>query len=203
MTSGLPYNFLDLVNVMSSIKDNVFNNLNCHQVGTIQSFDPDSQTAVVTINTKRLVALNPNQWEDYSPLIDCPVIISGNKDQRITFPINSGDECLILFNDREIDNWLSKGGSQPFTIGRTHDFSDAIILVGLRNSNNTLPTYNNEAIELNNSDTCKLSIYNDHIEIIGSITSLNDIISGTVSLQNHTHNYLLNGHLTSTTPPLS
>ena len=83
----------------------------------------------------------------------------------LTFPINQGDECIILFNDREIDNWYGQGGSQAFTTHRTHDYSDAIVIVGLRNALKALTTYNNEAIELNYNDTSKVSIYQDKINI--------------------------------------
>jgi len=197
---GVPLHLTDLAEVMEYVKENINNNLNCHQTGTIQSFDAITQTATVSINSKRLIATNPDTWQNYPLLVDIPVIILGNSTARITLPINQGDECLIFFNDREIDNWYAQGGNPTFSIGRTHDISDAVILVGLRNSTKALSTYNNEAIELNNGDTVKLSIYSDHIEITGTLNSLNDIIAGTISLQNHTHTTTTEGMPTS--PPI-
>ena len=70
MTQGLPFYFSTLSQSVIDAKENIFNNLNCHMVGTIQSFDPITQLATVTINTKRLIALNPDVWVDYPPLIN-------------------------------------------------------------------------------------------------------------------------------------
>jgi len=197
---GIPFHFSDITEALEFVKASINDNLNCHQTGTIQSFDTTTQTATVSINTKRHISTNPDVWVDYPLLVDCPVIILGNNVTRITLPINQGDECLIFFNDREIDNWYAQGGNPTFSIGRTHDISDAVVLVGLRNATKALPTYNNDAIELNNGDTVKLSIYSDHIEITGTMNSMSDIISGTISLQNHTHTTGVIGMPTS--PPI-
>jgi len=79
--------------------------------------------------------------ENYPPLIDVPVLVLGGGNGAITFPIQQGDECIILFNDRELDNWFQNGGVQTYSTSRTHDLSDGIALVGLRSLPNVLNNY--------------------------------------------------------------
>jgi hypothetical protein len=56
----------------------------------------------------------------------------------ISLPITTGDTCLILFNDRDIDTWWYSGESNVPPSGRAHSLSDAIVLVGVRNQANAI-----------------------------------------------------------------
>jgi hypothetical protein len=56
-------------------------------------------------------------------------------------PIQEGDECLVLFNDRDMDNWYSGSSSSGVATPRLHSFSDGIILVGLSSLNNSWLVY--------------------------------------------------------------
>src|ERR1700743_1822688 len=90
---------------------------NCHHIGTIQTFDPELQTAQATINyTKTFLQVdsigNTNiATPDYPVLIDCPCIVLGGGGGYLSFPIEAGDECLILFNDRDMSNWYGTGST--------------------------------------------------------------------------------------------
>ncbi|CAK9250669.1 unnamed protein product [Sphagnum jensenii] len=71
-------------------------------------------------------------------------------------PIAQGDQCLILFNDRSIDNWFTSGQVQPLASSRLHSFSDGIALVGLNYLNNgvtKLTNYDSTRAVLRNSTT--------------------------------------------------
>ncbi|ALD79411.1 Phage-related protein [Citrobacter portucalensis] len=48
----------------------------------------------------------------------------------LTFPVNPGDECLLVFSDRCIDFWWQNGGVQEAVDPRQHDLSDAFAIVG-------------------------------------------------------------------------
>jgi hypothetical protein len=143
----------DLVNL---VKKDIFLSLNCHHVGTIQTFDSANQTATATINYKRtyfkpdpITGGSVPYLVDYPLLLDCPVICLGGGAASLRFPITTGDECLILFNDRDIDNWLSTSStSSGVATTRLHSFSDGIILVGVRSVSNVLESYSNSAVEL-------------------------------------------------------
>lgn len=128
--------------------------INCHQVGEIVSFDPDSQTAEVQIKMSYLIN---GEIREYPLLIDCPCIILAGGDGALTMPITAGDSCLVLFNDRDMDNWYSGGQTMPPRTDRMHDFADAIALVGLRNKQNKLSGFLANGTELKyGSSTIKL-----------------------------------------------
>ncbi len=49
----------------------------------------------------------------------------------------------MLFSDRAIDNWLAQGDGQPPPIGRLHDLTDCIAIVGIdSNPNASIPPVN-------------------------------------------------------------
>jgi len=128
--------------------------LNCHNVGTIESFDPVFQTAKVSINyTKAYLKIddvgNANVLPDVYPvLVDCPCIVVGGGSGYLSFPIEPGDECLVMFNDRDMDNWYSGSSNSITATGRLHAFTDAIVLVGLRSRANAIMGYDGEAVTL-------------------------------------------------------
>jgi hypothetical protein len=119
---------------------------NCHHIATIQTFDPLTQTATVTINysktflqaDKGIISTALNQ---YPPIDDVPVIFLGGGDANLTFPVGVGDECILLFNDRDIDNWFSGSTSTPPNTARLHSFTDAVALVGLRSLANVIKNF--------------------------------------------------------------
>ena len=41
-------------------------------------------------------------------------------------------ECILLFNDREIETWFINGGSNIQAYPRMHDLTDAVAIVGIR-----------------------------------------------------------------------
>lgn len=143
-----------LATLMDLQKKNTMMQINCHQVGEIVSFNPDKQTAEVQI--KMSLEIN-GEIKQYPLLIDCPCIILSGGEGALTMPISAGDSCLVLFNDRDIDNWYAGGQTMPPRTGRLHDFSDAIALVGLRNKKNQISGYFAQGTELKyGSSTIKL-----------------------------------------------
>ncbi len=69
---------------------------------------------------------------DYPVLVRVPVIVLNGGGGYTTYPIFSGDQCLLMFCDRDIDLWLEKGvTNSPPNSDRIHDLSDAVALVGL------------------------------------------------------------------------
>lgn len=136
----------DLTDVIEGAIDDLFYKFNCHRIGKIESFDPQEQTATISLVDKGVIS---GQLVTYSPLIECPIVTITGQKGGVTYPINTGDSCLVFFNDRDMDNWLVNGlaPQQPNT-QRAHDFADAIALVGVRNQINKITNYNNSATEL-------------------------------------------------------
>jgi hypothetical protein len=121
-----------LADLMIKIKQDVFYSMNCVQIGKIESYNSLSNTAVIAINFKRLLA--DGSELNYPLLQDCPVVMLGGSGARLSFPIAKGDECLILFNDRNIDDWHYSGQKRVPPDGRAHSLSDGIAIVGIANA---------------------------------------------------------------------
>lgn len=144
----------DLRSVLNAHRREVFGSLNCHQVGQIVAFDPDLQTATVKIAMNKQVVdytRNPPAYvyKPYPLLTDCPVFFQGGGDKGfLTFPVAVGDPCLILFNDRDLDNWFDGGANTPPNSARLHDLSDGLVLVGFRNKANKLASVDADHAQL-------------------------------------------------------
>ena len=137
MANKTPVDF-DLKALLDLVKLDTMISTNCHGLGTIQSFNSLKQTVQVTMDYKRTIN---NKLVDYPVLIDCPLIISGGGLVTLTFPVTTGDKCLILFNDRDIDNWFLGGVGAPPASDRIHSFSDALALIGPRNLTKLITSY--------------------------------------------------------------
>ncbi|MBW1812136.1 MAG: hypothetical protein JRJ39_00310 [Deltaproteobacteria bacterium] len=113
--------------------------LNCTLIGTVQAFDAVTQTATISVNYKRKVG---ELFVEYPLLLDCPVVILSGGGGYLTFPVATGDTCIVLFCDRDIDAWFDSGQILAPNSDRIHDLSDGIALVGIRSKLNLIETYN-------------------------------------------------------------
>lgn len=134
-----------LASLLALHKEDIMYSINCHQVGEIVSFNSSTQTAEVKIKMLRLMN---GELKEYPILVDCPCIILSGGKGRLTFPIQAGDSCLVLFNDKDIDNWYAGGQTMQPRTSRVHNFADAIALVGARNLQNSISDYLADGTEL-------------------------------------------------------
>lgn len=149
-----------LADLLNLLKKEIFLGLNCCHVGTIQQFTASNQTVYATVNyTKTFFQLNkatglyaPVQI-NYPTLINCPLFVLRGGTTSLTFPITKGDECLLIFNDRDIDNWFANGSTtQPVASSRLHAFNDAFALVGVKSAPNVLTAYDTVRALLTNGN---------------------------------------------------
>lgn len=176
----------DLTDTLELYKKDIFLNLNCHAIGTIQSFDASNQTASATVNYQRtFYQTNPDTavYESYLKpfplLIECPVICLGGGTASLTFPITVGDECLIFFNDRNLDNWFVGNGGGAVATARLHAFSDAVILVGLRNQTRSISNYSTTHAVLQNG-SAQVGVSSTKINITNG-TSLKTVLNNLIN----------------------
>jgi hypothetical protein len=143
------FGLLELLDAMSR---KTMLELNCHAIGIIQSFDPARQVADVHIAYLRTFEDTSTDSGErhipYNVLLDCPCVILRGGKMSVRPPIQAGDECLILFNDRDIDSWFAKSQVGILKTERTHDFTDAIALVGLGSTKNFISAYDPSALEI-------------------------------------------------------
>ncbi len=114
--------------------------------GIIVSFDPETQTASVQPAIKRIFI---DKGAVNLPMcVDVPVAFPGGGDFFLTFPVKPGDECILLFSERAIDNWHVSGNTAPPAEYRLHDLSDGIAIVGLNSQPRKIAGFNATDTEL-------------------------------------------------------
>lgn len=163
--------------------------LNCHAIAQVQEFNSAKQTITATINYQReVVKRNTNgtysvKAQNYPVLSNVPIIILSGGNANLTFPIQKGDDCLILFNDRDMDTWLSSSTIQPPNSNRLHDFSDAVALVGLKPFTKSISAYDATRAKLSNGETY-VGVSDSHVKIANNITTLKEILDDLIDALN-------------------
>jgi hypothetical protein len=149
--------------------------LNCHRIGTIVSFDSTKQTASVQIAA---LAVFGDKTVPYPVLTQCPVFVPSGGNGCLTMPVSPGDSCLVLFNDRDIDNWYESGAVTAPNTARTHDLSDGLVIVGFRHQANPIVDYSVD-VEMRHGtaivgleDSGKISIRNQDTTLKNVLTTL-------------------------------
>ena len=148
----VPSHNFDLADVLDAWKRSIFLDMNCHAVGKVKSFDSKTQIVSVQIvytkqftdieDDSRLSSKIVEKHEKYPILVDCPVMVLKGGGVSLKMPIKSGDECIVLFNDRSIDEWWDSGRNESnLDTNRLHTLTDAIAIVGLSSRPNALSGY--------------------------------------------------------------
>lgn len=175
-----------LTDVLNLHKKNIMQSLNCHAIATVQSFDATKQTITATMNYTQTYFQANSQTGVYNPvlqnypiLLDCPMIIISGGTGALTMPIAAGDECLVLFNDRDMSNWNATGQQGACATNRAHSFSDGIILVGLNSSPNVIQNYDPTRAVLRNG-TAKVGVSPSLVQIANDVTTLKTVLDGLI-----------------------
>ena len=128
--------------------------------GIVESFDATKQTAVVRPVVQRF--FRGQGFKPLPHLFDVPVVFPRGGGFVLTFPVKQGDECILHFAERAIDNWHATGKVSEPSEFRTHDLSDACAVVGVSSLPNVVQNFNTAAVELRSLDgKSVVSIDND------------------------------------------
>lgn len=107
-----------------ALKQEIFSSLHCALPGTVISFDAEKQTAeiqpAVKLGSKTFPALS-----------DVPVFMP------VPFDVNTGDACLVVFADIDIDAWFDTGAASEPHSSRKHSLSDGFAFIGFKTRGNT------------------------------------------------------------------
>lgn len=121
----------DISNVIQFNALKTASELNCMRIATVEEVHYDDLTVTVRLLNKRTLGQNPDgtpNVRDYA-LIRAKICYCN---PFITFPISVGDDCVLLFSDREIESWFINGDTQPVNYQRMHDLTDAFAIFGIR-----------------------------------------------------------------------
>ena len=99
----------------------------------VESFDAATQTATVVPELRRLAVHEDGEEQEISiaPIELVPVMFPRAGGMAITFPVEVGDKCLLVFGERDISGWLQTGEEGVPPAVRKHEYSDAVAILGL------------------------------------------------------------------------
>lgn len=134
---------------------------------------------------------------DSMPVIgDIPIMTPRGGGASLTFPIKAGDECLLIFADRCVDNWWANGGVQKQEEHRMHDLSDGFAIVGPYSQPQRITNWQTDTVELRSNDgqaVIRLNPTTHDIDIVsqGSMTitvkgDLDIMVNGNVRINGQT-----------------
>lgn len=117
----------ELAETLRTLQSSVSSQLRVSMPGIVQSFNADRVTCDIQIGIK---GESGGESTNLSVLTSVPVVFPRGGGITMTFPIKSGDECLLVFGDRCIDFWHQSGDIQETVDERQHDLSDAFAIIG-------------------------------------------------------------------------
>lgn len=144
--ADLPLN-ASINDVLEQVKSNIFSTLNCHNIGRIIEYNAETNTATVETMILRKFY---NEILQPSLIMDVPILTFGTKNARITMPNPVGCYVVLLFMDKNIDNFLETGEQHLSPTDRTHSISDCVALLTIDSSVDEQPLYDDNALTLSN-----------------------------------------------------
>lgn len=123
-------------------------------VGTpciVEAFHADENTVDV-VPVSKYERLDNGEEIDPPLLLHVPVCFIGGGGLFCVFPIQEGDECLVVFCDTSIDDWHELGGTRLPSMDRNHHLSDGVAIFGPRSKPNAINALSNDALEIRNKD---------------------------------------------------
>ena len=124
----------DQEEALRTVFDGMARGLWCAMVCTVTAYDATRGTVQVQPAIQAMVSDEKGNVTPttIAPLSDVPVVYLGGGNFVATFPIQVGDEALVIFADRCIDWWFQYGGVQKPAAPEAHSLSDGFAIIGPR-----------------------------------------------------------------------
>jgi phage baseplate assembly protein gpV len=172
--------------------------LRCALPGIITAFDSTTQLCSVkpAIRLKNVDG-DTVTYIELPILVNVPCVMPVCQNFVITIPVQVGDQCLLIFADRALDNFIVSGNiSNPLMVSedtsapRAHALTDAICIVGFITSQNKVANYSTDAIEIrprNSATTVRVQSDKTIVTTGGQVVTVDGskitMVAGSVSLQ--------------------
>lgn len=190
---------IGLADVLDLNKRQTALSINAVKIGIVRAFDKDTQRADIEVAYKQVKDIledGTRVYQEYPILMDLPVVVLFGGVDFLSLPIQVGDNCLVLFNDNEIDQWAKNGNGGNCSTFRMHDLSDGIALVGIRPLTNSIVGYLANGIRLSHSggnsqvdlkdnlieSIATLFLHNGNMEVTG-----NHLVRGNFTVEGTTY----------------
>ncbi len=160
--------------------------------GIIDSFNPVAVTCSVRPAIKGVMSDHDGELQstELPLLVDVPVVFPRGGGCTLTFPVQPGDECLLVFSDRCIDFWWQSSGVQEPVDPRQHDLSDAFAILGPQSQPKKIGNISTHSTQLRTDDGAAF------IELTPANHAVNVVTSGDLSAQ-------ASGSVTITSPTIT
>ena len=164
--------------------DRIFQKLRVAVPAVVQTFTPGPPPTVsVLIATNELVLTNQGgatvnlqtQGVQLPVLTDVPIVFPRGGGFNLTFPVQPGDEVLLVFSDTSIDEWLQSGGVNNNQVSqRRHSLSDAIAILGLSSASHSPSSYSSSECQLTSDDgSVAISLSSGQITVAADTVNVN------------------------------
>jgi hypothetical protein len=165
--------------------------MNVHTILVAKVISFDGNLIKAQAFSKRLF-LNGVGWKNLPPSIDCPVMFPAGGDWVLTFPIQAGDECLLMFSERCINAWFQNGDISIPDRDHTHSFEDAFAFVGVNSRGRQLSNVQTDGVELRARDrSTYIKMSAGLVEVKGNLHVTGDVVANSainpISLETHIH----------------
>lgn len=156
---------IDRNQLLELTQEAVMSKLNCHNIGKILEFDYATQTATIQIQQ---IKVFKNSYITPTVLTQVPVVIYGSKNAHITMPDLVGTTCILLFMDRNIDNYISTNEMYTPNTTRTHDITDCIALTTFKTLIDKINNYEPNAVNIAYKKIIEEILYDATIKNFGN-----------------------------------
>lgn len=175
-----------------------------HYPGKIVSFNAAKQTATVKVMREQFNNNLHSMYTEYDfPILqDVPVQFPQGGGYYLTFPVATGDNCMLDFCDKGINHWKYEGAEKigKFSSGlpkadyfRAYNINDAVAMVGYNPIPQAIPNFQAASTELRNAArTQRVTMLPDgKMEIVTptelDITAPETIINGNTTMNGNLH----------------
>lgn len=210
MPSGEP----TLLDAMETVVDGKLAALHVCLPGKVERYDPSSQKADVKPMLKK--RLLDGTVEELPIIPNVPVVWPRTADFAMAAPISRGDQVLLLFAERSLDEWLSEGGTPAPADRRKFDLSDAVAIPGLYSfkqpspvdhGENAVIQFKGSAVTMKKNGDIRMEGGSGKVYLVGSLVaagsdggSVNALINSTFKPFYDAHTHTAPGGTTG--PPL-
>lgn len=170
-----------ILSSLDKMKKNLHATINCHNIGRILEFDPNTQTCMVEL--MQIKQFN-NQSITPAPITDVPIIMLGAGGGFVTMPNPIGTICLLLFMDRDITNFLETGEAYTPETTRMHDFTDCVALTTFSTLANPLTEYDENAVTIMREEIIEKVKYKSLIKLYSQQILIQNSLGGQISVTN-------------------
>lgn len=119
--------------------------------GRVESYDYEQQRASVKPLINRPLA--DGRVQEMPVISNVRVMWLESGGASLTFPVQRGDGCLLVFSESSLDRWLDEGGVVLADDVRRHSLQDAVAIMGLEPFSEGTQAENNEDVLLTFGDS--------------------------------------------------